>query len=186
MARKKKEKVENKVEEVVQVVENTASSRGNVNINVYRKDKLVRSINTHNSGTIYLCEYLRDALIGENVIARRPGKIKICHYTEAQIFEPYYSYPIKYSEGWKNNFEPLQDTSCSASVSFFIPSSILTNGMKIDGFQLFSLDTNEKYYAVVDLTKIEDPITHEIVDQSFTVSGDTNIEIEWTLKVSYV
>ena len=153
-------------------IKSSNKTAGNVKITLYHGDKKYKVIDTHNSGTVYLCAYLRDALVGDYVIARRPGIISPCFKDRSGNLidigngSPYISdKKIAYDE---------EDVSCAATITFLIPSTLLTAGQKIEGFHLYSKDESKSLYAEVDLG-----------DLSFSVLGDTNMKIEWTLIVSY-
>ena len=163
----KKTKKEKQVE-----IKNTNKTAGNVKITLYHGDKKYKVIDTHNSGTIDLCGYLRDALVGDYVIARRPGIIAPCFKDRTgKLVDIGNGSP--YVSNKKISYED-EDVSAAATITFLIPSTLLVAGQKIEGFHLYSKDESKKLYAEVDLE-----------DLSFSVLGDTNMKVEWTLIVSY-
>ena len=179
---KKDKKDEQDVNDSMQI-KHMNNVNGNVKITIYNGTKKCKSIITHNTGTIYLCEYISKALLGTNVIAKRP-----------YIIAPYVAdVNESVSEiGWwqarrgklnkSQKYFNTENYVSSCTLSFIIPSSNLTYGTIIKGFNLYSNDFSqgikdpEKYlYAVLDLG--EEPI--EITENNI------NLKVDWTLYTSY-
>jgi len=169
MARKKKE-IKKELPELV--VEENTKTMGNVKVTIVRGNKKLRSITKHNSATQSLCKYIRDALLGDYVIARRPGIIIPCEKNTS------YEYGLKEmfsagipDEGTTRSYE--EDTSSASGVlKFIIPDTSLTTGHKIGGFKLYSKGTSRELYAIL------------VLDSEIEITNNTSIEVEWTMKVS--
>ena len=180
MARKKKVK-ENK--EIKTVINNSAATGGNVKITVLKNNKKVNEIVKHNTGTIHMCEYLASALIGDYVIAKRPGVIVPYTLVGANKVEigngsPYVSSKLGVKASDWDNYVDIQGNQvdggfCTSTITFLIPGSIVS-GSTINGFILKSNDTSRKPYAEVQLD-----------GEGLTITGDSNVRVVWTLYVSY-
>lgn len=167
MARKKKtDDVMNQMYNVL----NNIESRGNVKIKVYNNNTLVNVIEKHNTGTVYLCRFIRDSLIGLNTSVDQPTIIKPCSKKSGQLV-PMSNIGVPFVSRWKGADDY---TSSIAVIKFIIPWTKLSASKNIEGFQLFSKDTDNDYYAEIFL---DDPIT---------IGAHTNIEVEWSLKISFV
>lgn len=162
-------------------IKNNTLTQGNVKITLIKGGKKTGQIVTHNTGTIDMCEYIAGALIGDYVIARRPGIIVPFQRVDKAIIpigngSPYTISRVganaSYWESIKKDDDDIDGGFCTAEITFMIPSSIVS-GASIDGFQLLSKDKSRKVYAIADL-----PSTLE-------VDGDTNIKVEWTIFISY-
>lgn len=154
---------------------------GNVTINIKDSGLLSESITTHNSSTVLLCRFLRDALIGANIVDLIPDRIVPFKMDEDKFNEPnqrieqntknLIDYGVQAS-GRVNDGNTDPDRA-SATLSFIIPNSILQAGTEIYGFKLYSGKlSNERLYAIVFLNA---PIT---------VTQGTSLEVSWTLIVS--
>jgi len=170
-------------------VGNSMLASGNVKITLIKNGEEIRSITAHNTGTVYICEYIAKALIGEYVIAERPGIIvpfswvnQADHSRGKTLIgngSPYTNSKLGVSAGSWDNYTDSSDPNikdggfCTSKLTFMIPSAIIS-GSTIDGFHLLSKDTSRKLYAVVELTN---PLDH--------LEGDTNLKVEWTLFASY-
>ena len=161
-------------------IRNNMLSSGNVKITLLRDGKEIGQVTSHNTGTVDLCEYMIRALIGDYVIAERPDII-VPFYTSGgdNIVDIGNGSPsigskiVVPASYWENN-ENQDGGFCAATLTFLIPSSIIS-GSTIEGFKLLSKDNSRKVYATVKLPD----------DSSISVSGDTNLKVEWTLYVSY-
>ena len=158
---------------------NTTS--GNVVVNVKDYNLLRETITTHNSSTVLLCRFLRDALIGANIVDLIPDRIVPFKMDEdkfnnqEQHIEQNTTNLIDYGiqASGRVNDGNADNTKASATLSFLIPNSLLQSGTVIHGFKLYSGKlSNEKMYAIVFLNN---PIT--------VVQG-TSLEVSWTLVVS--
>lgn len=176
-----KEKSKNKTaEEVRAELKSGTSSSGNVKITLLRGGKKTGQIVTHNTGTIDMCEYITSALIGDYVIARRPGVIVPFTKVGETIRRigngsPYISSKLGATASyWETHLDPDGNDGgfCTADITFLIPSSIVS-GSDINGFLLLSMDESQKLYARCDLP------------EPLAVTGDTNVKVEWTLYISY-
>lgn len=156
--------------EIKEFVTNQHTTQGNVNIKVFNGSKKCNEITTHNTGTVAMCEYLRDALLGANVYGKMPGYIIPCKYVNNTLKEMF-TYGIPYV----SNGAQIDDTDGNpeAVIKFMIPSTVLTRGVNIAGLKLYSFDTQRTEYATVD-----------IHDNPIEVTGDTNLEVSWTIKIS--
>lgn len=164
-------------------IKDYSSILGNVDIEVIGKNKkLLRKINVHNTGTVNMCEYLRDALAGDYVIAARPGIITTCtrgNNNELVDLDDKGTSLLKEMPK-KSSLQDSKDSSWCV-LTFLIPSNVVSN-RDIWGFRLYSKlknenDANSKVlYAEVDLKDagFEDPIR---------VSGGANLKVSWTLIV---
>lgn len=157
-----------------------SSSSGNVNITVLRNDKVIKKINTHNTGTINICKYLRDAIAGDYIIADRPGLIVPCIKNGLGELE-------NIGQGYTALFNQLPKKSeiesenmAICTLTFLIPSNIFSTGMSIDGFRLYSKRSADPQYlyAEVDLEKSgASPIE---------MQSGYNLKVEWNLVVRLV
>ena len=127
---------------------------GNVDIAVLHNDKVMFEINTHNRGTANICKYLRDAMAGDYVIAERPGVIVPCSKGTGDSLVDIGLGTALFNEMPKKSNETDDDESESSSctLTFLIPSNILSSGVPIAGFRLYSKNS-KILYAEVDLTK---------------------------------
>lgn len=150
---------------------------GNVKVKVYKGSTVVENKSRHNTGTVELCEYLRDMLVGEYVISNRPYFIVPCKFSgPEQDLVPMVSYGVPLTSYSKPE---SSDKIAFAELRFLIPALTTSAGSEIDGFILFGGDSRFSYakkYAEVKY--VDDPI---VVD-----SSDTNIEVKWTLEISYM
>lgn len=173
MPKKKKQiTLYNEVKEV-KVKENN-NIAGNVKITVVQGGRKIRSFTRHNEATQALCEYIRDALLGDYVIAKRPGIIIPCRKVDGVLTE-IFSAGIP-DEGVLGRTSPSTgstDIWAGGTLKFIIPETSLTSGMSINGFNLYSRGYDRKLFATLDLG-----------DSSIIVSGNISLEIEWTMKVS--
>ena len=157
------------------------STSGNVTVNVRDYDLLRESITTHNSSTVLLCRFLRDALIGANIVDLIPDRIVPFKMDESKFNSPdqrveqnttnLIDYGIQASGRINDgNTDPAK---ASATLSFLVPNSLLPSGTEIYGFKLYSGKlSNERLYAIVFLNN---PIT---------ITRGTSLEVSWTLIVS--
>lgn len=151
---------------------------GNVKVTTYKHGKKVQEVVSHNTGTIFLCDYIARALTGNYVIAERPYIIIPCSIDSNKKLvpigngSPCVDSKIGVSaDSWAT--EEDDGGYCSAVLTFNIPSSIVS-GEKIAGFILYSKDDKRKKYAEVNWGQaILEP------------EGDTNIKVVWTLYISY-
>lgn len=160
---------------------------GNVKITLLsnKNNREVRTITGHNTGTIYICEYLRDALSGDYVINNRPGTIVPCVKTGSGQLRNLTNGITYQGEIKKNSFE-ITDAGCSVTLTFLIPSTF-SSLTEIAGFRLYSYASSETkkedkdLYAEIDLTKQED---YDPNDPLIIESG-VNLKVEWTLAVRF-
>jgi len=156
---------------------------GNVKITIYKGNKKCKSILTHNTGTISLCEYISRALLGINVISKRPYIIAPYVKGQNESVEELGIWQAKKSKLNKSQKLTNSDNYVSScTLSFIIPSSNLTNGLSIQGFNLYSneynigaKDKNNYLYAVLDLDEFPIIIT----------DNNINLKVDWTLYTSY-
>lgn len=183
MPKKKKDKSRELIQETHHI-ENTTSTKGNVKITTYRGNVVYRTVEGHNNGTIYICEYLRDALAGDYVIARRPGLITPCRKVDGKLVD--IGHGSTYNGEAKKNSFSVEDAGCSTTITFLIASD-LTNGQQIDGFRLYSFDSAERVdedkviYAEIDLTKQEN---YDPNDPLVAETG-VSMKVEWTLAIRF-
>lgn len=164
------------------MIKDHSSILGNVDIEIIGKNKkLLRKINVHNTGTVNICEYLRDALAGDYVVAARPGIIVPCtRGNNDELVDIGKGTSLLKENPKKSSLQDSEDSSWCV-LTFLIPSNII-NSTDIWGFRLYSKlknenDANSKVlYAEVDLKDagFEDPIR---------VSGGANLKVSWTLIV---
>lgn len=154
---------------------------GNVDVQVFKGSKCVRKINGHNTGTIDLCKYLRDALTGVNVISYRPGRIVPCKKVGSDLVD-LFTYGVQYlpeSISHKDN----DDKSAWVDMGFIIPNTLLSPGLEIAGFRLYrnilADDGSMIKYAEIDFDKQGIP-NIDIVDNK------TSIRVDWRIKISIV
>lgn len=149
--------------------------QGNVDITVLHKDKVIRKINTHNTGTLDICDYLRDALAGDYVIARRPGIIIPCIKNSSNQLENVGLGTALFNDLPKKS---NADDGSVCTLTFLIPSNILSAGMKIAGFRLYPKTDINNPYAEVNL--IENGL------EEIEISSGYNLKVEWNLIVKLV
>lgn len=168
--------IKNKKDEtkLAQIIENP-SYAGNVHIKVYNKGLLYDNRLFHNTGTVALCNYIRDCLKGENVIAKRPGYLQPCSWSTDKGLQPMFNYGILYNGHAINGQDGnAGDTSSTCSLTFIIPSLVLSGKSQIHGFKLYSLGKTMIEYASVD-----------IHDNPIILTSNANLSIVWDLKISY-
>ena len=157
-------------------VSNSLRYEGNVKVKVLDGSRLLRTIDQHNTGTLNLCKYIRDVLIGLGASVDQPSVIKPCYLNGSKELVPISNLGVPFISRWRGkDSAELKDSI--AVIKFLIPWTKLSVGRMIEGFQLFnkSNDPNEgKLYAEV---KLDDPIE---------ILTSTNIEVEWTLKISLI
>ena len=151
---------------------NNENIKGNVKVTLMHGNKEYKKFVGHNKATLALCEYLRDALVADYIIARRPGLIKPCRKDASNNLIPIGTGTPFTSD--KKNAYTEEDTGVSATLTFLIPNTNMTAGTQIDGFKLYSKDTSEKEYASISLDSMEgyDP------ENPLVVSGDVNLKVE--------
>lgn len=152
------------------------SMTGNVVITLLNGDIPFRRVVQHNSATVNLCKYLRDAIVGTNITARRPGILTVCYKDNSDNLVDWNNGIIFQSS--KSLVVDEDSNFASCVLTFIIPSDELSQETKIDGFRLYSKGSasSREVYAEVILPE----------DSNVVISGDTNIKVEWTLIVSFV
>lgn len=162
--------------------QNTAFTSGNVKIHVYKGDKFMHTLVQHNSGTKELCRFVATCLagdyLGENILTRKPDQIVPCQLQPNGELKDLISGAIPSTKEYE--IIDTDDTSVSVVYSFIIPSTIVAvakNG--INGFRLYSekIDPSDKSKSEFAWIKLSEPLQ---------VQSDTNLRIEWTIKVSFV
>ncbi len=148
----------------------------NVKITLYRDNVPYKVVDCHNTAKIGLCKYLRDALYGKNINAKRPGIITPCgvdaslELVDIGAGSPVINDKVIATEDG--------DEAALITMTFLIPNQILTSGTEIYGFRLYSKDISKTLYAEVKLSDLGlGPIV---------AGGDSNMKVEWTLAVSYI
>lgn len=154
-------------------VKSIAKSSGNVKITVYKGDRKHRVIDTHNSGSLDLCNYVCGALVGDYVIAERPGIIIPCEKNSSGELKNIGLGTA--NEGYTLNGTDEETYSASCTLSFLIPSTLLKPGTEIWGFKLYSIGSLRKEYATIELLDGEE----------IRVDKETNLLVDWTLVISY-
>lgn len=172
--------------EITNKVLNTVGSIGNVNIEIYKGTKKIKSIKGHNKGTIELCKYLRDALTGSNVSSHRPGRIVPCERSGTGDLVNLFNYGIQYLPESVNKAGSRNDDGTDSAwldMGFIIPNTLLSPGNKIAGFRLCRniLDQSGKLvtYAEIDF---EDQGLPDIEIND----NNTSIRVDWRIKISIV
>lgn len=169
--------------EIVNTIINGTDAIGNVNIEVYRGSKKVRTVNGHNTGTLELCKYLRDALTGENVAANRPGRIIPCK-TVNNALKNMFEYGVQYlpeSIGNKTDSGDIEDAFACISLGFIIPNNLLERDTPITGFRLYRniLDSRGRLvkYAEIDFQK-------QGIEPIVITDNNTSLRVDWTIKIA--
>lgn len=166
MAKKKTvDKINTNTLEVI----NNLKSQGNVKIKVFNGDKLYKIIEQHNTGTFDLCKYVRDIMIGYVSSINQPSIIKPCDTNINGDLIPISNQGVPFISRWRGK-DVKESLSSVAVIKFIIPWTQLSVGREIWGFQLFSKD--QVLYAYI---KLDIPIQ---------IYAQTNIEVEWSLKIS--
>lgn len=176
MARKKKNNL-------MLHTQNTAFTSGNVKIHVYKGDKFMHTLVQHNSGTKALCYFVASCLsgdmYGENILTRKPDQIVPCKLDSNSNLKDVISGAIPSTK----EYEIIEDDDNSVSVvySFIIPSTIISaiGSDGINGFRLYSEKIDQKNKSKSEFAWIK-------LDEPLKVQKDTNLRIEWTIKVSFV
>lgn len=156
-------------------IKNTSKYSGKINVKAYKNGILYHNKEYHNTGTSKLCAYICDCLRGENVIAQRPGLLVPCSYNGAELVD-LYNFDNQY-EGYTVTKEE-EGSGAYYTLSFIIPESLLLGVEQIDGFRLYSMNSNnqgKKLYAEVNLYTQSSPIL---------VQDGSNLKVSWTLRVS--
>lgn len=148
---------------------NSIKSGGNVEIKVYNNNKLIQTIKDHNTGTIELCKYVRDVMIGLGTSINQPTVIKPCSKS-GNILTPISNQGVPFTTRWRGDDS---STDSIAVIKFIIPWTQLAVGRKIGGFRLYSKNTDNDYYAEI------------ILNDEIEVWSHTNIEVTWSLKITY-
>lgn len=156
-----------------------AGMQGNVTIQEIGKNKKVlRTVNIHNSGTVNICEYLRNALAGDYVISARPAIIVPCSRgANGELEDIGKGTSLLNKNPTKSKLSDSDDSSWCV-LTFLIPSNIISSGVDIAGFKLYSKYLNENdpnsktLYATVDLG-----------DEVLKISNGSNLKVSWTLIV---
>ena len=154
------------------IISKELKTNSNVKLTLYNShnNKNIKSYNLHNTGTIKICEYLRDALAGDYIIAKRPGVVIPCRYRNKK-FEN-----IMGGIGYDGRVKKLRSTSTSSGITLvFILTSDITEEIK--GLKLCSLSDDSIEYALLDLTND---------GESIKIGNGQNLKIEWSLIVEYV
>lgn len=164
---------------------NSANMSGSVKISSIKDGKEVKSVTTHNTGTIDLCEFIATALTGDYVVVRRPlyilpfrleGTTRVPIGNTSECIE---SKVVRRASDWEGYTDPYDPTAtdggfCATRLTFTLPSSHVS-GVEIFGFELISADPTGKVYAIVDLDE----------DQHIITPSGTNLRVEWTIYISY-
>ncbi len=168
--------------EINNTIINGIGQTGNVNIQVFKGSKRVRKINGHNTGTIDLCKYLRDALTGANVISYRPGRITPCTKQGTDLVDMF-TYGVQYLPESVSNRGDDGSESAWLDMGFIIPNTLLQSGQEICGFRLYrnilAEDGSMVKYAEIDFD--EQNIPHIIIPDN-----NTSIRVDWRIKLSIV
>ena len=168
------------MDEIKNTIINGIGQTDNVDVQVFRGTKRVRKINGHNTGTIDLCKYLRDALVGANVIAYRPGRIVPCKKVGVDLVDMF-TYGVQYLPESVSN-KDNDNESAWVDMGFIIPNTILPVGEEIAGFRLYRNilgdDGSLIKYAEIDFEK--QGITN------IKIERDTSIRVDWRIKISIV
>lgn len=167
-----KSKKEIKNDSLICDILNTIEYNGNVKIKVYNNDTLFKTIENHNTGTIDLCNYIRDVMIGLGMSINQPTVIQPCRKSGG-VLVPMSTQGIDFVSRWRGT---NSSTEATAVIKFIIPWVQLSNGQVIGGFRLCSKNRDNGYYAEIMLND----------DEEITITSHTNIEVEWSLKVTYV
>ena len=158
--------------------------QGNVKLTLLTKgsNKVVRTLEGNNTGTINVCEYLRDALAGDYVINQRPGIIIPCAVQGGKLVNLTNGVPYL-GNAMKNDFD-VTDVGCSMTLMFLIGSELA--GSEIGGFRLCSLDSadlpnaEKRVYAEINLVK-----QYGEEEGIVIVTPGTNLKVEWTVSVRF-
>ena len=172
------------MEEIRNTIINGVGQTGNVNIQVFKGTKKIRSINGHNTGTIDLCKYLRDSLTGENIISYRPGRIVPCIKAgPGSDLIDLFTYGVQYLPESSNNKGDNGNTSAWLDMGFIIPNTLLQPGQDICGFRLYrnllADDGSMVKYAEIDFD--EQNIPHIMI-----ADNKTSIRVDWRIKLSII
>lgn len=164
MARKKKVKVEEQVK-----TEDVATYKGNVTIKVLHGNKAVKTIKTSNTGFMPLFEFLMYCLAGSYLVDKLPRYLRVFNVDNTELTT---------NAILSNSTQSYEKTSssCSVTISFVIPYSILTSAQHIKSFKLYSQE-NSSY------NKRESPSAEIILDNEISVSTDANLLVAWKMTV---
>lgn len=173
------------MDEIKNTIINGITPTGNVNIKVLRGDKVIRKINGHNTGTLELCRYLRDALAGDHVVAYRPGRIVPCVKQGSDLVD-IFTYGVQYlPESMVHRGDDPDNNSAWLDMGFIIPNTLLSVGQKISGFRLYrnilANDGSLVKYAEIDFDKQEPPI--EPIE---IINDKVSIRVDWRIKISII
>lgn len=169
--------------------QNNIGYEGTINVKIQHNGKIIKTKQYHNTGTIYLFEYLCKSILGTANTNECPYYIKLFNRTDesttnavidsnSTAVSPLLAYNV-------GSIEIDNDTSASATLHFTIPCTQLSktsnNIVKIYQAALYGAkyaDDKTKYSTIFNFLaeghKTWDPIV-------LNVTNDYNIYIEWTL-----
>lgn len=167
-----------KSEKMINIKENS-NYTGNVKVEIIDNGVLRDTIVAHNTGTIDICRYLRDAMAGDYIIADRPGTIVPCTATKDSITAEVGGGTALFN-AMPKKFDTEDQTTISSScvLTFLIPSNALSSTTEIGGFRLYSkneIGRQMVLYAEVNLLA-------NGLSPIYVESG-TNLKVTWTLTV---
>ena len=141
---------------------------GNVKISQIKDGKVLSTMTVKNHGTQAICIYLRKVLSGNNVVmADRPGNISLCQESPGGGLENVGSITALFNNEPKG-FE-VDDVSSSCTLTFLIPSNVVSTATEIAGFRLYSKQT-ATLYAEINLK--------ESGKQALEVIPGSNLKVE--------
>lgn len=161
-------------------IDDLVNQSGNVEITQYINGKKCKTFSVKNNSTILMCEYLTRALAGESIVERKPCMIVPCKRDSDGNLVNMFSFPIS-STSYSTPKDG--DNYSQLKILFILQSALLPKGKVIDGFRLFRpgklSDIGDDYDNLYKFAEVD------LGEQKINITGDTNLEVNWILKVSY-
>lgn len=173
----------------VSTTQNNISYEGTIKVKIQHNGKIIKTKQYHNTGTIYLFEYLCKSILGTASANECPYYIKLFNRTDESTtnatidsksiaVSPLLAYNV-------GNIEVDNDISASTTLHFTIPCTQLSktnnNIVKIYQAALYGAkyaDDKTKYSTIFNFLAEGHKTWEPIV---LNVTNDYNIYIEWTL-----
>jgi hypothetical protein len=149
---------------------------GSVQVQLIRGNKVIKTINTKNSGRLALFSFLANALIGRLEPAGAPRFI-ILGFTEGDdsVGQQISTNAIPYSSVSLETSTVEGEVSASAVFKFLIPFSTVSAGNQINLIRLYSQNSVSWSNHIASFKIDGSPIVSD---------GKSNILITWTMKLS--
>lgn len=165
MAKKKDKKLE---------INPGISYAGQIRVDLVRGGKIVKTIETHNSGELPLFNFIANCLAGKFYESLKPQFIHFFNVDDEQVTyipTPFSSVGVEQYEGSSG-----EGSHCDVVFKYIVPFSVIPVG---------SVTTRIKLYNQTD-TRPENYIAYFDLPNNRTIEGDgkSNVVVTWTMRIS--